>query len=123
ASPSPYASLSPSAKGAVSFLAYALRVAEAPRRIIAMLSKLCCRSGTGQGRIAGELPTEAAPAEGQSGQKRGGPPLETHVSGNGRGPWFNAGTSPMNLVLPNDTVTTMGLVSLFREHRRLASAV
>jgi len=39
---------------------------------------------------------------------------------NGKGPWFNAGTSHMNLVLPNQTLAAMGLVSLLNEHRRLA---
>ncbi len=40
---------------------------------------------------------------------------------NGRGPWWNAGASHMNQAVPNLTLRCMGLVSLFNEHRRLAS--
>lgn len=41
---------------------------------------------------------------------------------NGRGPWWNAGASHMNLVLPNDALRNLGLVSLLDEVRRLASS-
>jgi RNA-directed DNA polymerase len=40
-------------------------------------------------------------------------------SGNGRGPWWNAGASPMNQALPTVYFTRMGLVSLLHEQRRL----
>ena len=39
---------------------------------------------------------------------------------NGRGPWFSAGASHMNLVLSNAVLKEMGLVSLLDEHKRLA---
>ena len=39
---------------------------------------------------------------------------------NSRGPWWNAGSSHMNLALPNDALTKMGLVSFLAEHQRLA---
>lgn len=39
---------------------------------------------------------------------------------NGRGPWWNAGASHMNLVLPNDALRDLGLVSLLDEIQRLA---
>jgi RNA-directed DNA polymerase len=39
---------------------------------------------------------------------------------NGRGPWWNAGTSHMNQAAPISTFDQMGLVSLLRQHRRLA---
>jgi RNA-directed DNA polymerase len=38
---------------------------------------------------------------------------------NGRGPWWNAGSSHMNHAIPIDTLNQMGLVSLLRLHRRL----
>ena len=38
---------------------------------------------------------------------------------NGRGPWWNAGASHMNLVRPNRWFRDMGLVSLLDEYRRL----
>lgn len=38
---------------------------------------------------------------------------------NGRGPWWNAGASHMNLVRPTRWFRDMGLVSLLEEHRRL----
>lgn len=39
--------------------------------------------------------------------------------GNGRGPWWNAGASHMNLVLPAAYFTRLGLVSLLHEQQRL----
>jgi len=39
---------------------------------------------------------------------------------NGRGPWWNAGSSHMNQALPSAALTRMGLTSLLEEHRRLA---
>jgi len=42
-------------------------------------------------------------------------------AGNGHGPWWNAGASHMNLVLPAKYFTTKGLVSLMATHRRLQS--
>lgn len=42
-------------------------------------------------------------------------------AGNGRGPWWNAGASHMNLVLPAKYFTTKGLVSLMATHQRLQS--
>jgi RNA-directed DNA polymerase len=39
---------------------------------------------------------------------------------NSRGPWWNAGSTHMNLALPNDAFTKMGLVSFLAEHQRLA---
>lgn len=41
---------------------------------------------------------------------------------NSRGPWWNAGSTHMNLALPNDALTKMGLVSFLAEHQRLARA-
>jgi RNA-directed DNA polymerase len=41
---------------------------------------------------------------------------------NGHGPWWNAGASHMNHVLPTRTLRREGLISLIEEHRRLASA-
>ena len=38
----------------------------------------------------------------------------------GRGPWFSAGTSAMNLAVPNGTLCRLGLVNLFEERQRLA---
>jgi group II intron reverse transcriptase/maturase len=38
---------------------------------------------------------------------------------NGRGPWWNAGSSHMNQAVPNSTLHQMGLVSLLQLHRRL----
>lgn len=40
-------------------------------------------------------------------------------SGNGRGPWWNAGASHLNQALPAAFFTRMGLVSLLNEQRRL----
>jgi group II intron reverse transcriptase/maturase len=40
-------------------------------------------------------------------------------SGNGHGPWWNAGASPLNLALPAAFFTRMGLVSLLHECQRL----
>jgi hypothetical protein len=40
-------------------------------------------------------------------------------AGNGRGPWWNAGASHLHLALPAAYFTSMGLVSLLREQRRL----
>ena len=42
-------------------------------------------------------------------------------AGNGHGPWWNAGASHMNLVLPAKYFTSKGLVSLMDSHRRLQS--
>jgi len=41
--------------------------------------------------------------------------------GNGRGPWWNAGAPHLHLALPAAHFTSMGLVSLLREQRRLQS--
>jgi len=38
---------------------------------------------------------------------------------NGRGPWWNAGSSHMNQAIPTSTLNQMGLVSLLQLHRRL----
>jgi len=40
-------------------------------------------------------------------------------AGNGRGPWWNAGASHMNLAVPAAYLTRLGLVSLLREQQRL----
>jgi group II intron reverse transcriptase/maturase len=42
-------------------------------------------------------------------------------AGNGHGPWWNAGASHMNLILPAKYFTAKGLVSLMDTHRRLQS--
>ena len=39
---------------------------------------------------------------------------------NGRGPWWNAGASHMNLAVPTRYLRSAGLLSLIEEHRRLA---
>lgn len=39
---------------------------------------------------------------------------------NGRGPWWNAGSSHKHQALPTAALTRMGLTSLLEEHRRLA---
>ncbi|HKP19950.1 MAG TPA: group II intron reverse transcriptase/maturase [Thermoleophilaceae bacterium] len=39
---------------------------------------------------------------------------------NGRGPWWNAGASPMNQAVPNVLLTRWGLLSFLSEHRRLS---
>jgi RNA-directed DNA polymerase len=39
---------------------------------------------------------------------------------NGRGPWWNAGSSHMNQAVPAGLLSHLGLVSLLHEHRRLA---
>lgn len=44
-------------------------------------------------------------------------------AGNGRGPWWNSGTSHMNASVPVVWLTAQGLLSLSVEHRRLAVAV
>ena len=41
--------------------------------------------------------------------------------GNGHGPWWNAGASHMNLMLPAKYFTAKGLVSLLGAHQRLQS--
>jgi RNA-directed DNA polymerase len=41
---------------------------------------------------------------------------------NGRGPWWNAGSSHMNQVVPTSLLSHLGLVGLLHEHRRLACA-
>jgi RNA-directed DNA polymerase len=38
---------------------------------------------------------------------------------NGRGPWWNAGSSHMNQAVPTSALHQMGLVSLLQQHRRL----
>jgi RNA-directed DNA polymerase len=38
---------------------------------------------------------------------------------NGRGPWWNAGSSHMNQAVPTSALQQMGLVSLLQQHRRL----
>lgn len=40
---------------------------------------------------------------------------------NGRGPWWNAGASHMNLAVPTSLLRSLGLVSLLDEHRRLGN--
>jgi RNA-directed DNA polymerase len=40
---------------------------------------------------------------------------------NGRGPWWNAGSSHMNQAVPTSVLRKSGLISLIEEHRRLAS--
>ena len=40
---------------------------------------------------------------------------------NGHGPWWNAGASHINQVLPTRALRAAGLLSLLEEHRRLAS--
>jgi RNA-directed DNA polymerase len=42
-------------------------------------------------------------------------------AGNGHGPWWNAGASHMNLMLPGQYFTAKGLVSLMGTHQRLQS--
>ena len=42
-------------------------------------------------------------------------------SGNGHGPWWNAGASHLNQALPAAYFTRLGLVSLLREQQRLQS--
>lgn len=42
-------------------------------------------------------------------------------AGNGHGPWWNAGASHMNRVLPAEYFATKGLVSLMGTHQRLQS--
>ena len=39
---------------------------------------------------------------------------------NGRGPWWNAGSSHMNQAVQISTLHQMGLVSVLQQHRRLA---
>lgn len=41
-------------------------------------------------------------------------------TGNGRGPWWNAGASHMNQAIPTRMLSEMGLMSFFGEYRRLA---
>jgi RNA-directed DNA polymerase len=41
---------------------------------------------------------------------------------NGRGPWWNAGSSHMNQAISTSLLSHLGLVSLLHEHRRLACA-
>ncbi len=38
---------------------------------------------------------------------------------NGRGPWWNAGASHMNAAIPTKRLSSLGLLSLITEHRRL----
>jgi RNA-directed DNA polymerase len=45
-----------------------------------------------------------------------------HSAANGRGPWWNAGASHMNLALPAAYFTRMGLLSLLDTQRRLPCA-
>jgi group II intron reverse transcriptase/maturase len=55
-------------------------------------------------------------------QKRGLDRDRAKISAyNGRGPWWNAGSSHMNQAMPTSTFSQMGLVSLLHQHRRLAS--
>jgi RNA-directed DNA polymerase len=44
-----------------------------------------------------------------------------HSAGNGQGPWWNAGASPMNHALSAQYFTNKGLVSLMGTHQRLQS--
>jgi len=54
-------------------------------------------------------------------QKRGLDRDRAKISAyNGRGPWWNAGSSHMNQAIPISTFSQMGLVSLLHLHRRLA---
>jgi RNA-directed DNA polymerase len=41
-------------------------------------------------------------------------------AGNGHGPWWNAGASHMNAAIPTRWLSSLGLLSLITEHRRLA---
>jgi len=41
---------------------------------------------------------------------------------NGHGPWWNAGASHMNAVVPTGMLRGWGLISLLDEHRRLQCA-
>jgi RNA-directed DNA polymerase len=53
-------------------------------------------------------------------QKRGLDQDRAKISAyNGRGPWWNAGSSHMNQAIPTSTLYQMGLVSLLHLHRRL----
>ena len=40
---------------------------------------------------------------------------------NGRGPWWNAGASHMNLVIPNGMLRQLGLISLLDERERFVN--
>ncbi len=52
--------------------------------------------------------------------KRGLSPSQARLSaGNGRGPWWNAGASHMNLALPTKELRQLGLVSFLEEFHRL----
>ncbi len=42
---------------------------------------------------------------------------------NGRGPWWNAGASHMNLVIPNGMLRQLGLISLLDEWERFVNLV
>jgi len=55
-------------------------------------------------------------------RKRGlGEERAAHSAYNGRGPWWNAGSSHMNQAVPSRLLSQMGLVSLLQEQRRLKS--
>lgn len=43
-------------------------------------------------------------------------------AGNGRGSWWNAGASHMNLAVPTSELRRLGLLSLLEEHHRLNNA-
>jgi RNA-directed DNA polymerase len=43
-------------------------------------------------------------------------------AGNGRGPWWNAGASHMNIACPKSFFDKLGLISLLTEHKRLNHA-
>lgn len=54
-------------------------------------------------------------------RKRGLDPVRARtVAYNGRGPWWNGGSRYMGQAVPNRTFSQMGLVSLLKQHRRLA---
>jgi len=44
-----------------------------------------------------------------------------HAAWGAHGPWRSAASSAMNVAIPNQTLTQLGLVSLLAEHHRLAS--
>lgn len=56
-------------------------------------------------------------------RRRGLDPVRASASAyNGRGPWWNAGASPMNEAIPTAALRRLGLASLLDEHRRLQTS-
>ena len=49
------------------------------------------------------------------------PERAARAAWNGRGPWWNAGASHMNLVVPNGMLRQLGLISLLAERERLVN--